>query len=459
MRNLRAMTETSSKEFCKKIELQNKLAMYKLQNALVLVVALSAVALVATAAVRFVSPTKTPKKAARGNSKRRPSADNKRQESQVLRWLKDAEAVYLPLPVFLCNDSVNCLKKTLISEVPIYVPQPTFQHTQRYSLPPTNAEQKCECYINPRTSGLMQQPHQDNLSEVSATQSCNGSVDGLYSLDQHDVAEFLKIHTLRTTSGPSQIRQIPYAASFITPTPLRSTTSKAAMKEITIKKVIQVHQNLETVQPQGVSYSLDKHEVCASGPNQIRQIAYAFVDVQQKAVSTEVVVIKAAAPKSAPQEEWFTLSRHESETTRPIISGPFGIRQIPFVVTEKSIVAPETKMAKPVSVPSTLDTSATHQSESGAEPLYSLDWNDTQNAWKYVLSSTESSKLHPETVGTGVKEDVVPAAVPHQAAGVSSTLFSLDEHELQNVWKIAPLYSMTMCCQKTLPHLLLPYQP
>ncbi|KAJ3266401.1 hypothetical protein HDU77_001012 [Chytriomyces hyalinus] len=127
-----------------------------------------------------------------------------------------------------------------------------------------------------------------------------------------------------------------------------------------------------------------------------------------------------------------------------------GIPQIPFVA-ENSVVVPETKIAKPVSVPSTLDSSATHQLKSEIEPLYSLDWNETQNAWKYVLSSAAPSKEHSATVGTAVKEAVVPAAAPHQVAGVTSTLFSLDEHEMQNVWKIAPIYNIAMLLPENTP--------
>ncbi|KAJ3406792.1 hypothetical protein HDU80_010396 [Chytriomyces hyalinus] len=463
--------------------------MSKFQSALVFAVALSAAAIVATAAAHFTSPAKAPKKADRRNSKRKLSNRKTRappEESQALRPAEPAEIIYLPRPVFIRSDHTTSFNKIPISEIPVYIPLPIFQNTQGFALSQTGDNETSDCITNALVSGpaagAKQQPYQDTLSELPAIPSCRDSVNILYSLDQHDVAEFSKIHTLLTTCGPSQIRQIPYAAAVITPTPLHCTTAKTApMRTINPKNDIQAHQNLETVQPQLVCYSPDKHELSeaskftdvrfASGPNQVRQIAYgmdfvsayttdenlfsdffyaAFVDVQQKTASTETVVTKAAAPKSAPQEERFGLSRHESETTRPIVSGPFGIRQIPFVA-ENSIVVPETKIAKPVSVSSTLDSIATHQLKSEAEPLYSLDWNETQNAWKYVLSSAAPSNQQSEIVGTGVKEAVVPAAAPHQAAGVPSTFFSLDEHEVQNVWKIAPLYSMAMLLPENTP--------
>ncbi|KAJ3247471.1 hypothetical protein HDU78_004176 [Chytriomyces hyalinus] len=464
--------------------------MSKFQSALVFAVALSAAAIVATAAAHFTSPAKAPKKADRRNSKRKLSNRKTRappEESQALRPAEPAEIIYLPRPVFLRSDHITSFNKIPISEIPIYIPLPIFQNTQGFALSQTGANETSDYVTNARVSGpaagAKQQPYQDTLSELSAIPSCRDSVNILYSLDQHDVAEFSKIHTLLTNCGPSQIRQIPYAAAVITPTTLHNTTANTApMRTMTPKNDIQAHQNLETVQPQLVCYSLDKHEVSeaskftdvrfASGPNQVRQIAYgmdsvsaystdenlvsdffyaAFLDVQRKAVPTETVVTtEAAAPKSAPHEERFGLSRHESETTRPIVSGPFGIRQIPFVA-ENSIVVPATKTAKPVSVPSTLDSSTTHQLKSEAEPLYSLDWNETQNAWKYVLSSAAPSKEHSATVGTAVKEAAVPAAAPHQAVGVTSTLFSLDEHEMQNVWKIAPIYSMAMLLPENIP--------
>ncbi|KAJ3240720.1 hypothetical protein HDU81_002911 [Chytriomyces hyalinus] len=233
------------------------------------------------------------------------------------------------------------------------------------------------------------------------------------------------------------------------------------MRESTLKNDIHVlHQNLETAEPQEVAYSLDKYEVdelskfadvrFASGPNQIRQIPYAVVDEQRKTMSIEAEVVKSVASKAAPLEERFALSRHETETAHPMVSGPFGIRQIPFG-SESSVVAPATKMAKPVPSSSTIDSIATRQSSSAAQPLYSLDWNETQNAWKYVLAA--SSKQHLENVGTAVKEAMVPAPVPRQAAGVSSSLFFLDQHEVQNVWKIAPLYRKSISHPEASPTL------
>ncbi|KAJ3380873.1 hypothetical protein HDU80_001976 [Chytriomyces hyalinus] len=321
--------------------------MSKFQSAVIILVALSAVAVVATAAARFTSPAKTPKEADRRNSKRKLSNRETRappEESQALPPAETADIIYLPQPVFIRSNHTTSFNNPF-SEIPIYIPVPIFQNTQGFALSQTGANETSDYITNALVSGpaagARQQPHQGTLSELPAIPSCRDSVNILYSLDPHDVAEFLKIHTLLTTCGPSQIRQIQYAAAVITPTPMRNTTAKTApMRTMTPKNDIQVHQNLETVQPQIVCYSPDKHEVSeaskftdvrfASGPNQVRQIAYAFVDVRQNAVSTETVVTKAAAPKSAPQEERFGLSRHESETTRPIVSGPFGIRQIPF---------------------------------------------------------------------------------------------------------------------------------
>ncbi|TPX73830.1 hypothetical protein CcCBS67573_g04901 [Chytriomyces confervae] len=337
-----------------KRELQKQLAMSKFQSAVIILVALSAVAVVATAAARFTSPAKTPKEADRRNSKRKLSNRETRappEESQALPPAETADIIYLPQPVFIRSDHIPSFNENPFSEIPIHIPVPIFQNTQGYALSQTGANETSDCITDALVSGpagATQQPHQGTFSEVSATESCGGSVNILYSLD-HDVAQVSKIHILLTSCGPSQIRQIQYAAAVITPTPMHNTTAKTAPMRITTpKNDIHVHQNLETVQPQIVCYSPDKHELSeaskftdvrfSSGPNQVRQIAYAFVDVQQKSASTETVVTKAAAPKSAPQEERFSLSRHEIEATRPIISGPSGIRQIPFAPSSPAAV-------------------------------------------------------------------------------------------------------------------------
>ncbi|KAI8836182.1 hypothetical protein BJ741DRAFT_191099 [Chytriomyces cf. hyalinus JEL632] len=326
--------------------------MSRLHSALVFVIALSAVAIVATAAARFVSPAKTPKKADARTSKRASSRKTRvlPQESQVTRSNEAAKAVYLPCPVFIRSDPIACFKIISISEVPVYIPVPIFQWVQRHELSHNDTEQALdECAKILRPAGLKQQAHEAKLSVI---QSASDSVKVLYSLDQNDVAEYLKTQALRITVGPAHIREIPYAAAFITPesTPLHDTTSKTgAIKEKNNDHL--VSQNLVTSQRLGVSYSVDKYEVgelpkftdvrFASGPNHIRQIAYGFSDVQQKAISTEAVVNTIAAPTAVPQETRFTLSRHETETSWTIVSGPFGIRQIPFG-TENVAVRSET---------------------------------------------------------------------------------------------------------------------
>ncbi|KAJ3406780.1 hypothetical protein HDU80_010384, partial [Chytriomyces hyalinus] len=124
--------------------------MSKFQSALIIVVALSAVALVATAAARFVSPAKAPKMAERRNAKRRTSNKTKRavpQDSQLLQSAKAIEVVYPPCPVFTRSEPITCSKKTSVLQVPIYIPLPTFPHTQ-HALFQTGADQKADFATN-----------------------------------------------------------------------------------------------------------------------------------------------------------------------------------------------------------------------------------------------------------------------------------------------------------------------